>query len=234
MPNYRAILGEFQDELARLLKDRDFVQKQIDRISKAIADIQVLAQESDEPIMEPPPLSPSEEPGFTDRVRSILRSNPLRPLTAVEIRDVLLKTSPKDDPKIMLIHVHNTLKRLDRQDEVEEVPGVDGRNAYRWTDPMFRGALAGLAGLDLPGAAAAFKSLPPLDGPFPNPDEKTREAITRKPAQAPIPPASMRRPLPGLESISAGHPVDKLRAPKPPLTPGEAKRMMENLRGGKK
>jgi len=131
MPNYRAVLVEFQEELARLVKDREFIQKQIERISKAIADIQVLAQESDEPIMEPPPMHPDEEAGFTNRVRAILKLNPAMAITPVQMRDVLRKEMPDADPKIVLIHTHNTLKRLHKQGEIEEIPTGDGK-AYKW------------------------------------------------------------------------------------------------------
>jgi hypothetical protein len=205
MPNYHAILTEFQDELARLVKDRDFVQKQIDRISKAIVDIQVLAQESDEPIMEPPPMHPDEEAGFTDRVRTILRLNPAVGITPVQIRDVLRKELPKDDPKVMLIHIHNTLKRLHRQEEIDEIPLEEGR-AYRWKFPSAN-ALAAVfarAPIGLGPIHVQFEpdKLPeqvrgttrtPTAGEFKQQLEKNLPE--RKPGQAPIPP-SMRKKNP--------------------------------------
>jgi hypothetical protein len=145
VPNYTSIVADFEGELHRLIAERDKVNGQIDRITKAIEAIQLLAQESDAPIMEPPPLPPDKEAGFSDRVRAILDANPLRTLTALEIRDVMLKTNPKDDPKIMLIHIHNTLKRLFMQGELEEHELAEGRKGYKaqkvWLDEIRKLAL---------------------------------------------------------------------------------------------
>jgi hypothetical protein len=145
VPNYSATLTEFREELKRLLAEQDRIQKQIGLILKAMESIQVLARDSDEPIVQP--LPPDEEAGFTDRVRAILKANPLRPLTAVEIRDVILASESGADPKVMLIHTHNTLKRLHRQQEVEEGDTVDGRKAYKLKYAF--DALAALSGLKL-------------------------------------------------------------------------------------
>jgi hypothetical protein len=140
MPNYNAIVAEFQAELDSVIAQRDQLERQIVSISKAMEAIKVLAEESNEPIEPPPPLMMDSEAGFTDRVRAILRANPAKALSAIIIRDAFLKDAPKDDPKILLIHTHNTLKRLHRQQEVEEVATPEGR-AYRWT-AFRRGSLA--------------------------------------------------------------------------------------------
>ena len=144
MVNYTQTLSTFHAEMNRLLMERGKIDEQIENLTSVIEIVQRLAKQSNEPIAEPPPMRPDEETGFTDRVRAVLKSNNPRPLTAVDIRDVLLKSAPKDDPKIMMIHTHNTLKRLEKQEEVEEVPGVDGRNAYRWLDAESYGALPGI------------------------------------------------------------------------------------------
>ena len=64
----------------------------------------------------------------TDRVRNLLKANPERPITPVAVRDVLLEFDRDADPKAMLIHTHNTLKRLKKEDEVEEIES-EGRVA---------------------------------------------------------------------------------------------------------
>jgi hypothetical protein len=132
VPNYNAIITELQAEFDSLVQRKEQLNKQIVELAKAMEAIRVLAEESDEPTVEPPPLMMDSERGFTDRVRAILRANPAKALTAVVIRDAFLKDAPKDDPKILLIHTHNTLKRLHKQGEVEEVAMQDGR-AYRWS-----------------------------------------------------------------------------------------------------
>lgn len=153
MVNYTANLMAFRAELNRLLMERERLDEQIKKLGKVIEIVQTLAEDSDEPILEPPPMPPDEERGFTDRVRELLKTNAPKRLTAIEIRDVLVKATPKDDPKIVLIHTHNTLKRLARQDEVEETTITDGRSAYAWKDTRaFVNHLAALAALaDNPG-----------------------------------------------------------------------------------
>jgi hypothetical protein len=118
--------------MSELAHAQSQVEARLQRVNAAIDAIKVLAAESDEPLIEPPPMLADEEKGFTDRVREVLKANSLKRLTALEIRDVILKSSPKDDPKIVLIHIHNTLKRLHKQEEVEETRISDGRNAYQW------------------------------------------------------------------------------------------------------
>jgi hypothetical protein len=132
VPNYNEILATLETELERMIRARDKFQQQVEGVYTAIKAIQVLAQDSQEPIVEPPPLSAHEESGFTDRARSLLKANPARAFTALDVRTVMLEWSPKADPKIMLIHVHNTLKRLFKQGEVDETQTSDGRVAYRW------------------------------------------------------------------------------------------------------
>jgi hypothetical protein len=132
MPNYSEMAASLRVEADRLLQERDKLQQQIERIITAIEAIGVLAQESDEPIMEPPPMLPDEERGFTDEVRAILKANPLRAFTAVDIRNMMVERTPHSDPKIILIHAHNTLKRLFRQGELDESSLNEGRTSYKW------------------------------------------------------------------------------------------------------
>lgn len=136
MANYTEIVVELQAEAERLTHARDKAQQQLDRVMDAIKAIEVLAQASDEPIIQPSPLSEGEEQGFTSHVRAILKANPLRPFTAVEIRNQMQDEWSTDheeyDPKVRLIHIHNTLKRLFKQEEVIEIQAEDGRTAYKW------------------------------------------------------------------------------------------------------
>jgi hypothetical protein len=134
MPNYTEMAVELQIELEQITRAQEKLQRRLDGVINAIKAIEVLAQESDEPIVEPPTLSPDEELGFTDHVRALLSANPIKAFTAVDMRNALLdwKADSDADPKVMLIHTHNTLKRLFRQDEVIQVQMDDGRTGYRW------------------------------------------------------------------------------------------------------
>lgn len=135
MPNYTEMALELQVELEQITHAQEKLRKRAEGVINALNAISVLAQESGEPLVEPPPLSPDEERGFTGQVRAILSANPIRAFTAVDIRNVILERLDSDDesdPKVMLIHAHNTLKRLFKQDEVLQVPMPDGRTGYKW------------------------------------------------------------------------------------------------------
>ena len=138
MPNYQAMLDELFDELAELIREQGQVEARLQRVNAAIEAIKILAAESDDPLVEPPPMPADEEQGFTGRVREILKANSLKRLTALEVRDVIMRSLPDGDPKIVLIHIHNTLKRLHKQEEVEETRISDGRTAYQWKIPSLR------------------------------------------------------------------------------------------------
>jgi hypothetical protein len=174
MPNYNAAIAEFQAQFDRLLEQRDQLDRQISGVKNVIDAIKTLADESDEFTIEIPPLPPAEEAGFTDRVRATLRANPALSLTAVVIRDEFLKTDPKADPKVLLIHTHNTLKRLLKQGEVVEASTSAGRG-YRWNF----------------ASANAYANI------FDSPEmrEKVRAAVGRNPRGPTV------KPPPGLDDL---------------------------------
>jgi hypothetical protein len=159
---------ELQAELEQITHAQEKLQKRLDGVLNAIKAIEVLAQESDAPILEPPPLSPDEERGFTAQVRAIFQANPVRTFTAVEIRDVMLERNTISDPRIALIHTHNTLKRLFKQDEVIQVPNIDGRTGYKWKTNTGRV-------VDLMAALKA--SLAKMEQRTPEHDKQKREKI---------------------------------------------------------
>jgi len=130
VPNFNAMLTELQEEFKRVMAQREILDQRIAALMKAMDSVKLLAEEIDSPITQPPSLP--DEAGFTEKVRNLLRANPARYFTAVQIRDVLSEFDPKADQKILLIHTHNTLKRLHKQTEVEE--GSDGKS-YRWKTP---------------------------------------------------------------------------------------------------
>jgi hypothetical protein len=132
--DYTEIARELQAEAEQITRAQQKLQRRLNGLLEAIKAIEILAQESDEPIMEPLPMSADEEQGFTDSVRAILRANPVRGFAAVDIRNLMLEREPRSDAsaKVLLIHTHNTLKRLFRQGEVVEVQMPEGRTGYRW------------------------------------------------------------------------------------------------------
>lgn len=119
-------------ELENITNQIDRLKARAAMLTSALGAIQTLAQESDEPIVESPVLSPDEERGFTQKIRTILKLNPIKAFAATDIRDLLFERDPSANPKVLLIHVHNTLKRLFKQDEVSEVQLTNGRAGFRW------------------------------------------------------------------------------------------------------
>jgi hypothetical protein len=155
MPNYNAMLSELHEEFKRLFAERESLDKRLTTLKRAEEAIYALAEEMNEPIVQPP----AEEAGFTDKVRNLLKANPARVFSPVLIRDALLEFDPKADPKVLLIHTHNTLKRLHKQNEVTEVP-ADGKTSYRWRSQgidIGMGVLSALKDISQQfGAAAAL------------------------------------------------------------------------------
>jgi hypothetical protein len=131
VPNYDEIAVDLQLELERVLSMRENLNRQAERLQAAIKAIEELAEGSDQPIVEVPLSSLEDERGFTDQIRAIFRANPLKSFTAVAMRNVLIERNPELDPKITLIHAHNTLKRLWKQEEIVVTQAEDGRTAYK-------------------------------------------------------------------------------------------------------
>jgi hypothetical protein len=179
VPNYNVMLGELQEEFKRTITERELLDRRIAGLMKAMEAVKVLAEDASEPIVSPPPIA--DEAGFTDKVRNLLKANPARSFTAVDIRDVFLEFYPKADPKVMLIHTHNTLKRLLKQNEVEEVIGADGKSGYRWLIPKFDVGksvmefLQGLQNISAPPPGSPGVTLPTQDD-----IEDTLQQVTRK------------------------------------------------------
>jgi hypothetical protein len=175
VPNYNVMLGELQEDFKRAMAEREQLDRRIAGLMKAMEAVKALAEDAAEPIIQPPPLA--DEAGFTDKVRNLLRANPARLFSAVEIRDVFLEFDPKADPKILLIHTHNTVKRLHRQKEVEEVTGSDGKTSYRWQTPGINvgdSVMAILAGLT---TIPYGRTVPPPPGSDEK-DEKVKLPLT--------------------------------------------------------
>lgn len=127
---YRKTLEAARADLANLLAE----QKRInEKISKLAPVIQYLAQLCDEPIgsdVESMALGP--DLGLTDAIRNVLRAASGRAVPPTEVRDLLAHSrfnlGKYANP---LPPIHNTLKRLKDNKEIEEVETGSGK-AYRW------------------------------------------------------------------------------------------------------
>jgi hypothetical protein len=147
MPNYLLMLDEMRCEYDRLMAERNHIHGRLAALEKAMEAMNTLVKGSGLPSFTPPPLPPDEDAGFTENVRAVLKANPLRPVTAVEVRDTFMDSDPNGDPKVLLIHAHNTLKRLHKQGEVEESDAFEGRKGYKLKPPPAYNHLADLASM---------------------------------------------------------------------------------------
>jgi hypothetical protein len=142
----------------------------------------------------------SATPNLTDAVRALLTREYPKEMTAVEVRNALEDSSNFDDFSNSLSACHAALKRMLVDGDVE--PGVErnGKATYRRVIK-----LDPLPTFGLPSGYGNLNNLTALLADLPS--EKLQESVR-----------------------DLSHPLDKLKAPKPPLTPGEARRMMEALR----
>src|SRR3954454_20268061 len=128
--DYNSQLKAFQERLSELSDERDRLDGEMASLLEIIEVVARLAnEEGEDPIV---PKLQVPDAGFTDKVRAILKANPGRIFTPIQIRNVFLEENPKQDRKVVLIHAHNPLKRLAAQDEIVEVPTPDGRTGYKW------------------------------------------------------------------------------------------------------
>lgn len=143
--------------------------------------------------------------GVTDACRTVFRAAE-KPLLPAEVRDRVqaLGLPPQAN---LLASIHTTIKRMKEAEEIEEVSvplqtgGVG--TAYKWN--YQRHTLADLAGNA-------------------HPDNSWYSILAEMASQEGAA-EGLRSTLPA--PLSADHPLNKLRAPKPPLTPGEAKRQAQ-------
>jgi len=132
MPNYSAMIKELEGEVAILANDREKLCDRIDTLLNTIESIKRLAEGKEEQVIQPTYIG---DGGFTDRIRSLLELNAAKSFSPKEIREIFAEFDKDADPKVMLIHIHNTVKRLHKQGELEELTRPDGK-AYRWQSVM--------------------------------------------------------------------------------------------------
>jgi hypothetical protein len=188
--NFQEQLVLFHQELTRLTDERDNIDRQISGVLDVIKSLADLVEDAgEEPVV--PQLAPEAEAGFTDRVRTLLQASPGRALTAIQIRNAFVEVDPKQDSRVMLIHAHNTLKRLLKQNEVDEVQTTDGRVAYKWkfgwmaesanlASKLSLSSLAGLAAKKISGPDVLMSANDAASGEkseFPNPLHPLRKKM---------------------------------------------------------
>jgi hypothetical protein len=108
-------------EKATLDKESEQIQRELIGLDELLETIEFMTNEAIAPDLEPV--------GFTEQIRVIFQET-TSPLTAVQIRDILLeKGVTGSSPKNLLISVHTIIAR---EKENLETVNMDGKNAYLW------------------------------------------------------------------------------------------------------
>lgn len=158
----RNALEEAKSKVDRLLIERKKIEEQIldwkrviDSLCAVSEDVSDTLPPDVEAIVKVQALGPEETPSddnpkhaeslpvkvsFTEAIRTILRIRELRVVPVPEIRDELMACGfDFSKYKQKLVPIHNALKRLEEQGEVNAVKNEEGRvRGYRWIAPIER------------------------------------------------------------------------------------------------
>ena len=131
--NYEQVEQDAKKRLQELASEREAIDREMQAIARIIEGAH-LASQPEEPLIAtltnaertPEP----EQLGVTDAVRLVLARAQV-PLLPTEIRDALESMGIEaSSPKVLIIHVHNVLRRLFEAGEIKQVPR-DGKMGYR-------------------------------------------------------------------------------------------------------
>ncbi|HWY71127.1 MAG TPA: hypothetical protein VNX88_20850 [Terriglobales bacterium] len=142
--SYKTALKEAKRELFDLAQERDKINARISQVQGVITSLAGMLNDPGEALEEVAEaqaiLGPS---GLTDAIRGILRSDPRKTWTPVEVRNLLATANfPLGEYSNALSAIHTVLKRLAKSPEnVAEKVG-DG---YRWVGTISYGAPNSLA-----------------------------------------------------------------------------------------
>jgi hypothetical protein len=158
MDEYRELLASAKNRRQELTEKRNGLMKEVEEINRMLLGINQAIEGFEFILKENSPtrsdlsLDPATI-GFTVAVRGIFNTN-LRPLYPTDVRDKLASAGyEKTSGKALLIHVHNVIDRLLKNEEIEEVR-IEGKSAYRSTGkkviPSAASMQRGIAALGIP------------------------------------------------------------------------------------
>jgi hypothetical protein len=123
---YREALSAAREDLRQVLADRAALDQRAGELKKIIDGLAVLCDETDHSSGIETGESLSGV-GITDAIRSVLRDTEDPAMSPTEIRDELKKRGVKlDDYASEMTIIHNTLARLEKQNEVIKLSDPDG------------------------------------------------------------------------------------------------------------
>jgi hypothetical protein len=139
-----AALKHAQEKLSGLLLERERIDRQIVDWNRVIESLSVVSERNElsvpPDLLLPAGLSAKPGLGFTDAVRVIVK-NSEEGLSAREIRDELVRMGfDLSKYRQPMVPVHNTLRRLDEQQEIYACTDESGsgRVVYRRINPVAR------------------------------------------------------------------------------------------------
>lgn len=158
---YESALEAAKAEYSDLLRQRQEMDQRIVRLKQTIDGLTALCEEEtdeEEPVIEVSGgLAPSYKIGLTDAIRSVFETSNGIILDAKKVRQKLDEMGFDMKKKYVqpMVPVHNTLKRLEEQQELVSIR--DERNnviGYRWVTPIERA----IANVTITGSIGGFKS----------------------------------------------------------------------------
>jgi hypothetical protein len=131
--DYSRALEAAREEMARLLKKQATIDSRVIKLRKSIHALSQLVENTPEYDARREPaggtLRPSAESGITDAICELLRNH--GPLSTVELRDRLNEQGLNINAYASgLSMIHNTLRRLQQQEEINVEKGPNGTMAY--------------------------------------------------------------------------------------------------------
>ena len=160
MDTINKALSTAKAKLDELVEARKKIDREIVDWKKVLDSLSVVSGEVNEGL--PPDIDITPGVGsalklsFTDGIRTVLQIT-AGPITAPQLRDRLIASYGFDFSRYRqeLVPVHNTLKRLEEQGEVETIRGEGQGVSYRWITPIERA----LKDVPAPGSTVPLASL---------------------------------------------------------------------------
>jgi hypothetical protein len=122
--DYESWLKTAQDRLETLYQQKTAVESEISLLEAGIKGFA--------PLVNQPALWRGPDVGITDAVTDILKSQPSRLFSAVEIRDALLARGASLSQQNPLATIYQVLARLSERGAVIITAHEPGKNRYKW------------------------------------------------------------------------------------------------------
>jgi len=139
---FESALKQARQSLDDALQERSAIERRIVSLKQTIEGLSALCEpeEAEDLVQVGGGLYPESMTSLTDAIRKIFSESNEPVLTPPEVRDALLAMSVNlAKYKQPLVPIHNTLKRLESQEEIVSVKDDAGSvRGYQWVSPLAR------------------------------------------------------------------------------------------------